>query len=170
MRPPISYNNAARAVLKRGDFRNCMLRKISELEQKSRIHLRLAQKILLAETGTVEQVLSILSGSAIRVNVTQQRENAKTIHRRSVMINDADKVLIRAYSKVFLSNLPKKITQQVKEKQMGIGTIICNSHLETFRKITEVGYDPVNKLVFRRYQIIYRKKVIFEIREELIDV
>jgi hypothetical protein len=28
----------------------------------------------------------------------------------------------------------------------------------------------VNRSVFRRYQIIYRKKIAFEIREELVDV
>ena len=159
-----------RAVLKKGDFGSFILQKISELEGKSGIRLGLAQKILLAETGTVEQVLSILSGSAIRINVIEQRENPKTIHRTSVMLNDADEVLIRACSKVFLSNLPKKITRQVKQKQLGIGTIICSSQLETFRKIIEVGYDPVNRFVFRRYQVIYRKKIVFEIREELIGV
>jgi chorismate-pyruvate lyase len=157
-------------VVKNGDFGYSMLQKISELEQKYGIRLGLAQKILLAETGTVEQVLSILSGSPIRVNVVQQRENAKTIHRRSVIINDADEVLIRAYSKIFLGNLPKKIAQQVKQKQLGIGSIICSSSLETFRKIIEVGYDPVNKLVFRRYHVIYRKKIVFEIKEELIGM
>jgi chorismate-pyruvate lyase len=160
----------ARAVLKKGDFGSFMLQKISELEQRSGIRLRLAQKILLAETGTIEQILSILTGSAARVNVIEQRENAKTISRKSVIVDDAGKVLIRAYSKVFLRNLPKKIAHQVKQKQLGIGTIICDSHLETFRKIVEVGYDPLNGWVFRRYHVIYRKKVIFEIKEELIGV
>jgi chorismate-pyruvate lyase len=158
------------AVLKKGDFGSFMLQKISELEQRSGIRLKLIQKILLAETGTIEQVLSVLTGSSVRVNVVEQRENAKTISRKSVIVNDADKVLIRAHSKVFVCNIPEKITRQIKQRQLGIGTIIANSHLETFRKIIEVGYDPVNRWVFRRYQIIYRKKVVFEIREELVGV
>ena len=157
-------------VLKRGDFGSFMLQRISELERRSGIRLGLAQKILLAETGTIEQVLSILTGSAVRVNVIEQRENATTIARKSVIMNDAGKVLIRAYCKVFVRNLPEKIARQIKQKQLGIGTIIASSHLETFRRIIEVGYDPANRWVFRRYQIFYRKKVAFEIREELIEV
>ncbi len=160
----------AGAVLKKGDFGSFMLQNIFELERRSGIKLGLAQKTLLAETGTIEQVLSILTGSAVRVNIVEQRENEKTISRRSVILNDADRVLIRAHSKIFVCNLPGKIARQIRQKQLGIGTIIANSHLETFRKIIEVGYDPVNRLIFRRYQIIYRKKVAFEIREELVGI
>jgi chorismate-pyruvate lyase len=158
------------AVQKKDDFGSFMLQKISELERRSGIRLKMVQKILLAETGTIEQVLSVLTGSSVRVNVVEQRENAKTISRKSVIVNDADKVLIRAQSKVFVYNLPENIARQIKQRQLGIGTIIASSHLETFRKIIEVGYDPVNRWVFRRYQIIYRKKVAFEIREELVGV
>jgi chorismate-pyruvate lyase len=157
-------------VLKKGDFGSFMLQNIFELERRSGIKLGLAQKTLLAETGTIEQVLSILTGSAVRVNIVEQRENEKTISRRSVILNDAGRVLISAHSKIFVYNLPGKIARQIRQKQLGIGTIIANSHLETFRKIIEVGYDPVKGLIFRRYQIIYRKKVAFEIREELVGI
>ena len=160
----------AGAVLKKCDFGSYMLQNIFELERRSGIKLGLAQKTLLAETGTIEQVLSILTGSAVRVNIVEQRENEKTISRESVLLNDADRVLIRAHSKIFVCNLPRMIARQIRQKQLGIGTIIANSHLETFRKIIEVGYDPVNRSVFRRYQIIYRKKVAFEIREELVGI
>ena len=147
-----------------------MLQNIFELEQRSGVKLGLAQKTLLAETGTIEQVLSILTGSEVRVNIVEQRENEKEISRESVILNDADKVLIRAHSKIFVRNIPRKIARQIRQKQLGIGTIITNLHLETFRKIIEVGYDPVNRSVFRRYQIIYGRKVAFEIREELVGV
>nr|MDQ3882755.1 hypothetical protein [Thermoproteota archaeon] len=73
-------------------------------------------------------------------------------------------------SKIYVRNIPQKISRQIRQKKLGIGTIIANSSLETFRKIIELGYDPVNKSVFRRYQIIHRKKVAFEIREELVGV
>lgn len=160
----------AGAVLKKGDFGSFMLQNIFELERRSGIKLGLAQKTLLAETGTIEQVLSVLTGSIVRVTIVEQRENEKTISRRSVLLNDAGRVLISAHSKIFVSNLPGKIARQIRQKQLGIGTIIANSHLETFRKIIEVGYDPVKGLIFRRYQIIYRKKVAFEIREELVGI
>ena len=160
----------AAAVLKKDDLGSFMLQNIVELERRSGIKLRLAQKTLLAETGTTEQVLSILTGAAVRVNIVEQRENKKIISRDSILVNDVDKILIRAHSKIFVYNLPRKIACQIRQKQLGIGTIIANSSLETFRKITEVGYDPLNRWVFRRYRIIYRKKVAFEIMEELIGI
>jgi chorismate-pyruvate lyase len=147
-----------------------MLQRISEFERRFGIKLGLAQKTLLAENCTTEQVLSVLTGSAVRVNVVEQIENERTISRESVLLDDADRVLIRAHSKIFVCNLPKKIAHQIRQKQLGIGTIITNSQLETFRKIIEVGYDPVNRSVFRRYLIIYRKNVAFEITEELTEL
>lgn len=167
---PMDTHPVAGTILKKGDFGSFMLRKIAELEDKFGIRLGLAQKILLAETGTVEQVLSILTGSTIRVRVVEQKENIRTISRQSLIMNDAGKVLIRAYSKVFTRNLPAKVVSQLKRKESGIGTIIASSGLETFRKIVAVGYDAASRSVFRKYQIIYRKKVAFEITEELVGI
>ncbi|HEX2558129.1 MAG TPA: hypothetical protein VHK86_07385 [Nitrososphaera sp.] len=159
----------ASTVLKKGDFGSVMLQKISQLESRSGVKLGFAQKILLAETGTVEQVLSILTGSAVRVKVVQQKENARTITRESIITSkDTGKALIRAHSKIFSSCLPPKVLSQIKQKQSGIGTIIYSFGLETFRKITEVGYDPKSRSVFRKYHIIYRGKVAFVIKEELL--
>lgn len=166
---PVGTNPVTGTVLK-SDYGSIMLRKIAELEDRSGIRLGLTQKILLAETGTVEQVLSILTSSAIKVRVVEQKENARTITRKSHIMNDSGKVLIRANSKVFTRNLPAKVVNQIKRKQAGIGTIVASCGLETFRKIVEVGYDPASRSVFRKYQIIYRKKVAFEIREELVGI
>lgn len=169
MMPVDTYTHTGRhMILRKGDFGSFMLQKIAELEARSGIQLGLAQKILLAETGTVEQVLSILTNSTIRVKVLEQKENARTITRQSIITNDAGRVLIKAHSKVFKRNLPAKVVSQIKRKESGIGTIIATHGLETFRKIVQVGYDPVSKSVFRKYQIICRKKVAFEIREELV--
>lgn len=160
----------ADAIPKNGDFGSFMLQKISELERKSGIRLELAQKTLLVDNCTTEQVLSVLTGSAVRVNVVEQSENETTISRESIILDDTDRVLIRAHSKIFICNLPRKIANHIRQKQLGIGTIIANSQLETFRKIIEIGYDPVRRSVFRRYQIIYKKNVAFEIREELTGI
>jgi chorismate-pyruvate lyase len=157
-------------ILKRSDFGSLMSKKIAELEARSDIRLGLAQRILLAETGTVEQILSILTGSTIKVKVVEQKENAKIITRHSWIMNDEGKVLVRAHSKVFISNLPARVTSQIRRQESGIGTIIASSGLETFRKIVEIGYDTTNKSAFRKYQIMYRKKIAFEINEEMIGI
>ena len=157
-------------TLKKGDFGSLMLQKIAELEARSGITLGLAQKILLAETGTVEQVLSIFTDSAIKVKVIEQQENAKTITMQSLIMNNAEKLLIKAHSRVFKRSLPPKIVSQIRRKESGIGTIIASSGLETFRKIVEVGYDADSRSVFRKYQIIVKKKVAFEIQEEIVGI
>ncbi|HXG06019.1 MAG TPA: hypothetical protein VNI77_01675, partial [Nitrososphaera sp.] len=157
-----------RTVLKKVDVGRLMLRRIAELERRTGIHLGLAQKILLAETGTVEQVLSILAGSPIKVKVIEQKENARTITRQSLLMNESGKTLVVARSKVFAHNLPARILSQIRRQESGIGTIIANSRLETYRKIVEIGYDPVKEVFFRKYQIICKKKIIFEIVEELV--
>jgi chorismate-pyruvate lyase len=144
----------ASAIPKNGDFGSFMLQSISELERRFGIKLGLAQKTLLVDICITEQVLSILTDSTVRVNVVEQSENETTISRESVLLDDADRVLIRAHSKIFVCNLPRKILYQIRQKQLGIGTIIANSQLETFRKIIEVGYDPIKRSVLRKYHII----------------
>lgn len=167
---PVDNHPVARTTLKKRDYGSFMLQKIAELERRSGIRLEMAKKILLAETGTVEQVLSILTGSTVMVRVVEQKENTRTIARQSIIVDDAGKVLIKAHSKVFTRILPEKVVSQIKRQESGIGSIIASSGLETFRKIVEVGYDPAGRSVFRKYQIIYRKKVAFEIREELVGI
>ena len=161
----------ASAVLKNTDFGSFKLANISELERRSGVKLGLVQKTLIAETGSTEQILSVLTGSEVRVDILEQRESKKTIFRESIIVDDYNKhVLIRAHSKIFVRNLPRGIVHHIRKKQLGIGKIIANSRLETFRKIIEVGYDQEERSVFRRYQIIYRKKVAFEIQEDLIGL
>jgi chorismate-pyruvate lyase len=167
---PVDTYPVVRTILKKGDFGSLMLQRIAELEVRSGVRLGLAQKVLLSETGTVEQVLSILTGSTVRVKVVEQKENARTIMRQSLITNEAGRVFIRARSKVFICNLPAKVVRQIKRKESGIGTIIASFGLETFRKIVQVGYDPSNSSVFRKYQIICRKRVAFQIMEELVGI
>jgi chorismate-pyruvate lyase len=157
-------------IPKKGDFGSFMLKEIAALEEKWGVRLGLIQKILLGETGTVEQVLSIMTGSTVRVKVVKQEENENTIIRQSMIMNYADKVLISAHSTVFTQNLPATIVKKIRKQDHGIGTIMARSSLETFRKIVQVGYCPKNRSVFRRYQIIYRRKVAIEIREELVGI
>jgi len=159
------------AVLKNTDFGSFKLENIFELERRSGIKLGLVQKTLIAETGSTEQILSILTGSEVRVDILEQRESKKNIFRESIIVDDYNKrVLIRAHSKIFVRNLPRGIVNHIRKKQLGIGKIIANSRLETFRKIIEAGYDPEERSVFRRYQILYRKRVAFEIQEDLIGL
>jgi chorismate-pyruvate lyase len=148
------------------DFGSHMLRRISELERRLNIKLPLFEKILLVETGTVEQVLSILTNSETEVKILKQKESYELIQREIHIINKkTGEKLVYAKSNIIPSNLPDEIIMQIKRKYHGIGTIIISSGLETFRKILKIGYNSKTRSVFRIYQIIYKGKVAFDIKE-----
>jgi chorismate-pyruvate lyase len=148
------------------DFGSHMLQSISELESRLNINLPLFEKILLVETGTVEQVLSILTNSETDVKILKQKESYKLIQREIHIINKkTGEKLAYAKSNIIPSNLPHEIVMQIKRKYHGIGTIIISSELETFRKILKIGYNSKTRSVFRIYQIMYRGKVALEIKE-----
>jgi len=148
------------------DFGSHMLQSISELESRLNINLPLFEKILLVETGTVEQVLSILTNSETDVKILKQKESYKLIQREIHIINKkTGEKLAYAKSNIIPSNLPHEIVMQIKRKYHGIGTIIISSELETFRKILKIGYNSKTRSVFRIYQIMYRGKVSLEIKE-----
>jgi len=147
------------------DFRS-MIEIISDLENKSNHKLHLFEKILLAETGTVEQVLSILTNSEIMVKILKQKESYQLIEREVNIINKkTGKKLAYARSNIIPSNLPYEIISRIKRKDAGIGSIITSAELETFRKILKIGYNSRTKSIFRIYQIIYKGNIGFEIRE-----
>jgi chorismate-pyruvate lyase len=151
------------------DFGSVMLDRFGELEKKSGIRLKTRQKLLLAETGTLEQALSILTQENIVVKVIEQSEKRGIISRKSVISTGSGKVLVNAQSKIFARALPPSALQLIRSREVGIGSIIQQLELETIRKITQIGYDPGSKNLFRKYQIILGKRVGFEIREEFLS-
>ncbi len=142
-----------------------MLRKIEELERRSGISIETPQKILLAETGTVEQLLSVLVGSDIRVRIIDQKERRGVITRKSVLTTASGRVLLEANSKIITRGLPPAMVKQIRSQRKGIGSIIQNTGLETSRRITGIGYDPKSMHLFRRYKITHKKKTVIDIKE-----
>jgi chorismate-pyruvate lyase len=153
------------ATREKGDYGSNMLRKIEELERRSGIILETAQKILLAETGTVEQLLSILVGSDIKVRIVDQKEKRGMITRKSLITTDSGRVLLEADSMIITRSLPPTVVKEIRSQRKGIGSIIQNTGLETSRRITDIGYDPKRMHLFRRYKIMHNKKTAIKIKE-----
>jgi chorismate-pyruvate lyase len=148
------------------DFGVHMLQRISDLQNISNIKLRMFEKILLTETGTLEQVLTILTNSEVTIQISKQKEYYKSIKREARIINKkTGENLVYATSNIDPCNLPEEIIRQIKQKHLSIGRIITNYQLETFRKILKIGYNSKTKSVFRIYHIIHKGKVIFKIKE-----
>lgn len=150
-----------------GDFGREMLLQIQELEKSSGIKLSKQQKIIIAEIGTVEQVLSILLDSPISVKVKKNVANDGIIEREVVLTREGSAdILIHAIALIKTDGLPSNVLKDIRAGNMGIGTIINRYGLETFRKVVEVGYDSERETVYRRYEILYGGEVRFRIKEE----
>ena len=148
-----------------GDFGKEMLLQLQELEKRSNIKLKKSHKILLAEIGTVEQVLSVLLDEPVTVEVKKQVVNNYKIEREVVLRAKGDD-LVYATTEVDVRAMPSGVVADSKEGKLGIGTIITKHNLETFRRIVEVGYDSTRSIVYRVYEILYGAEPKFRIREE----
>lgn len=148
------------------DFGSNLLEKISELESRANLKLSVGVKLLLAETGTLEQTLSILGNSEIQVNVSKQKEERKLIRRDACILRKkTGETLVTARSRFFVPNLPSVVVGQIRKRNLGIGSIIKRNQVETFRKIVKIGYNSNSNSVFRMYIIIHHGKVAIEIKE-----
>ena len=148
----------------RPDYGASLLRRITRLEKEH--SLSLEQKILLAETGTVEQALSVITCAPVRVKVHGQCGNGVIIRRVTLVSGDTGRPLIHARSKIYCANLPAGLVRQIRQKKSGIGTIILQSKLETFRQITKMGVSRGRP--YRAYRILHGGMVAFEIREDIL--
>jgi chorismate-pyruvate lyase len=151
--------------MKDRDYGSGVLAMISQLEDRG-AKLSLPQKLLLAETGTVEQVLSILVHSPVQVNVVRQTAVDGILRRRvEISKKGSGKPLILARSKIYRKNLPAKVVRDIMQEKSGIGTILHNAGIETHRRLVRFGLDDGHP--YRIYQITHRGKVAFEIREDI---
>jgi len=148
-----------------GDFGREMLLRLQELEKQSNIKLKKSHKILLAEIGTVEQVLSIIVDAPVTVEVKRQVVNNYKIERE-VILRAKGNDLVRAITEIDVRAMPSGVVADIKEGKMGIGTILVKHKLETFRRIVEIGYDSTCNIVYRVYEILYGAEPRFRIREE----
>ncbi len=137
------------------------------LEDKAGIRLRLAEKILLAEVGTVEQMLSIILDSSIRVSVVRQVEQDGIIERE-VSISNNDESIIIAKSIIYADTLPNAVLDDIRGRRLSIGSIINKHSLEAFRRILEIGYDPASDILYRVYEILHNGKVAMRVREDIV--
>lgn len=150
----------------RTDFGSSILTTLRGLEEKCSIQLSKWEKILLAEVGTVEQVLSILVNSPIHVEVITQKRTDDTLERAVWLCDGDGKRLLFARSVGHLDAMPMGIVLALTSGQAGIGSILTQHWIETYRRIVDLGYDPGKQVLFRRYEILHDGKVWFEISEE----
>jgi len=139
---------------------------LRELETKACIRLSLAERILLAEIGTVEQMLSIILDDTVTVKVIEQRECNGIIERIVNLVSEEP--VIVAKSTIDTTVLPEQVVEDIRAKRLGLGSILNRHRLETYRNILELGYEGSVDTVYRVYGIIYKGVNAFTIREEIL--
>ncbi|MEM2090066.1 MAG: chorismate pyruvate-lyase family protein [Candidatus Nitrosocaldus sp.] len=160
-----------------GDFGTSMLSALKRLEDAAGIKLSRIEKLLLAEVGTVEQLLSILVNEPVVVDVLRQEEVGNVIERE-VNIHKAysDEVLLTAKSVINVDVLPDAVACDIRAKRLGLGSVIMKHKLETFRRVVEIGcyynndepkyHNERGLRIYRIYSIFYLGTEVFIIREE----
>jgi chorismate-pyruvate lyase len=146
-----------------------ILKDILKLEELSNIKLNSFEKILLINTGTTEQILQVLSNSLTKISILQQFEKNNTITRKiKIISNDRKKILVFANSVIYLKNLPNKIIREIRKGEKGIGMILLENKVETYKKILEIGYNSTDSFIYRKYVLFSEKHIISNIVENFL--
>jgi chorismate-pyruvate lyase len=144
-----------------------ILRDVLKLEKRCNIKLNPIEKILLINTGTTEQFLQIISNSLTKIVIMQQIEKNNIITRNiNIISKDREKVLASASSTIYLKNLPNNMIYEIRKKEKGIGMIILKNKLETYKQITEIGYNPKKSYIYRKYTLLSGKFIISKVIEK----
>jgi chorismate-pyruvate lyase len=143
-----------------------ILKDILKLEKMSNIKLNSFEKILLINTGTTEQMLQILSNSLTKVLILQQTEKNDIITRKiNIISNNRKKILVSASSVIYVKNLPDKIIDEIRKGEKGIGIILLENKLETYKRIIEIGYNSGDSIIYRKYVLLSKNHIISKIIE-----
>ena len=143
-----------------------ILNDILKLEKRSSIKLNYFEKILLMNNGTTELFVQILSNSLTKIVIIQQIEKNNIITRKiNIITKDRGKILVEAKSIIYLKNLPNKIKYEIRKGEKGIGMIILENKLETYKRITEIGYNSKESYIYRKYKLFSGKHIISKVIE-----
>jgi len=118
-----------------------ILKDILKLEKLGNIKLNSSEKLLLINTGTTEQVLQVFSNALTKILILKQIEKKNTILRKVNIISNDQNVLVSASSIIYLNNLPDKIIFELRKGKKGIGMILLENKIATYKRITEIGYN-----------------------------
>ncbi len=137
---------------------------IYKLEEISDQKFDLVQRILLIDLGNTQELLDILNNTKTQIKVVSQVEERDIIKRKSCIISSTNDILAYANSKIYSRKMPFDVLEEIRECKKGIGKIILYHRLETFKKITEIGYVP-GKYIFKNYSLFHNDSRICRINE-----
>jgi len=148
-------------------------------------------RALLVTDGTVTKILEAYFWEPVEVQTLQQESVTAERPIPWVQVDPGDRVLIRrarlsgvdsgrvyasAFSVIRTQLIPETFRQRLIDREIGIGVLIRDSGLESYREVLEVGIEPADgsakgiatessELIFRTYRIIIDGQPVILITE-----
>jgi len=148
-------------------------------------------RALLVTDGTVTKILEAYFWEPVEVQTLQQEfvtaerpvpwievdaEDEVLIRRARLIGVDSGRVYASAFSVIRTQLIPKTFRQRLIDREIGIGVLIRDSGLESYREVLEVGVEPAegsakdmatesSDLIFRTYRIIIDGRPVILITE-----
>jgi len=148
-------------------------------------------RALLVTDGTVTKILEAYFWEPVEVQTIQQKFVAAERPIEWIQVDTGDRILIRrarlsgvdtgveyatAFSVIRTQLIPETFRRQLVDREIGIGVLIRDSGLESYREVLEVGIEPAkgdgitvipqrSELVFRTYRIIIDGQPVILITE-----
>lgn len=139
---------------------------ISNLEKRCNHKLTLFEKIFMINLGSTQQLLEILTNSAVSIEVIKHEEEKDLIRRDVKMLEKETKdMLLVATSYVYKNELPCRVLEELRSLNNGIGIILLKYNLGIYRRIRKIGYDRSASSVFRKYEMLCNRRTLAEIEE-----
>jgi chorismate-pyruvate lyase len=143
-------------------------------------------RALLVTDGTVTKILEAYFWEPVAVDTLAQDLTAAgrdipwleiaggdsvLVRQAQLRGTDSGKVYARAFSVIRTERVPAAFRQRLIDREIGIGVLIRDSGLESYREVLEVGApaedseDPGGEQVFRTYRIIIDRAPVILITE-----
>jgi len=148
-------------------------------------------RALLVTDGTVTKILEAYFWEPVEVLTLQQEFVPAERPIEWIRVDPGDRVLIRrarlagadsgivfatAFSVIRTQLIPETFRQRLIDREIGIGVLIRDSGMESYREVLEVGIEPAaergdeslpvrSDLVFRTYRIIIDSQPVILITE-----
>jgi len=146
-------------------------------------------RALLVTDGTVTKILEAYFWEPVEVRTLKQEFVAAEREVSWIQVHATDRVLIRrvqlvgrdseriyvnAFSVIRTELIPDAFRRRLIDREIGIGVLIRDSGMESYREVLEVGVEAVkgemalqedDEMVFRTYRIIIEREPVILITE-----
>jgi chorismate-pyruvate lyase len=140
-------------------------------------------RALLVTDGTVTKILEAYFWEPVTVDTLEQRFEVATEALPWIAVEPGDPCLIRdarlrgtdsgrgfaeAFSLIRSELIPSELRQRLIDREIGIGVLIRDSGLESYREVLDVGLDRMADgaaAVFRTYRIFIDRQPVILITE-----